>query len=81
MQSHPSELSTPASSGSFLQGSLSAQDTSSKHCVSQVLSKALEVWDLQCIPQEAPDMVAARQHPEREQAFICNLEVGCPAGQ
>ena len=55
-------------------------NTSPKHCVSQVLSKALEVWDLQCIPQEAPDMATARQHPEREQAFICNLQVGWPAG-
>ena len=54
-------------------------NTSRKHCASQVLSKALEVWDLQCIPQEAPDMAIARQHPEREQAFICNLQVGCLA--
>ena len=53
-------------------------NTSLKRCVPQVLSKALEVWDLQCIPQEAPDMATARQHPEREQAFICNLQVRCP---
>ena len=41
----------------------------------QVLSKALEVWDLQIHPLEAPEMADAKQHPDKESAFICNLQV------
>ncbi|KAL6078966.1 ubiquitinyl hydrolase 1 [Balamuthia mandrillaris] len=39
----------------------------------QVIQKALEVWNLKCVPLASPEMVASRQNPLIEQAFICNL--------
>ena len=43
----------------------------------QVLAKALEVWDLPLEPLDAPHMIQSAHHPEQENAFICNLQVGC----
>lgn len=40
----------------------------------QVLSKALDVWDLEIIPMDSPAMAAVRDHPDAESAFICNLQ-------
>ncbi|KAL3148824.1 hypothetical protein ABBQ32_001704 [Trebouxia sp. C0010 RCD-2024] len=40
----------------------------------QVLAKALEVWNLSLQPLDAPDMRISAQHPEQEDAFICNLQ-------
>eukprot|EP00850_Spirogloea_muscicola_P006200 SM000029S10495 [mRNA] locus=s29:484483:485811:- [translate_table: standard] len=39
----------------------------------QVLSKALEVWSLQCVPLDAPGAGQARLEPQREEAFLCHL--------
>ncbi|KAK9838940.1 hypothetical protein WJX74_006331 [Apatococcus lobatus] len=41
---------------------------------SQVLSKALDVWNLEIIPMDSPAMAAVRDHPENESAMICNLQ-------
>lgn len=43
-----------------------------KFC-SQVLQKALEVWDLQVIPLNCPVAEPAQIDPELENAFICHL--------
>lgn len=43
--------------------------------VLQVLSKALENWNLSCTNLDSPDAVGSRAHPEDEEAFICNLQV------
>ena len=40
----------------------------------QVLAKALEVWNLILQPLDAPEMQSTAQHPEQENAFICNLQ-------
>mmetsp|Transcript_7872 Transcript_7872/g.23710 ORF Transcript_7872/g.23710 Transcript_7872/m.23710 type:complete len:429 (-) Transcript_7872:479-1765(-) len=40
----------------------------------QVLSRALEVWGLSVTPLSHPDMRDARAEPQREAAFICNLQ-------
>ena len=40
----------------------------------QVLAKALEVWNLTLQPLDAPEMQSTAQHPEQENAFICNLQ-------
>ncbi|GAX83862.1 hypothetical protein CEUSTIGMA_g11287.t1 [Chlamydomonas eustigma] len=40
----------------------------------QVLQKALEVWNLQVIPFDHPEVKAAKQEPQSENAFICNLQ-------
>ena len=40
----------------------------------QVLAKALEVWNLTLQPLDAPEMQGTAQHPEEENAFICNLQ-------
>ncbi|KAF9356109.1 Ataxin-3 [Mortierella sp. NVP85] len=40
----------------------------------QVLSHALSIWNIQIIPWGAEEVVAARAEPEREAAFICNLD-------
>lgn len=45
-------------------------------CSFQVLSKALEVWGLSATPITSPDMRGVAEEPQREVAFICNLEVG-----
>lgn len=42
----------------------------------QVLSKALANWDLSCLNLQSPEAVESKEHPEKEQAFICNLKVG-----
>lgn len=39
-----------------------------------VLAKALEVWNLSLQPLDAPDMRVSAEHPEQEDAFICNLQ-------
>lgn len=41
----------------------------------QVLSKALQSWGLQAISLDAPEGAIATYEPQREQAYICNLEV------
>ena len=41
----------------------------------QVLAKALEVWSLNLHPLDSPDMRQTAEHPEQEDAFICNLQV------
>lgn len=41
----------------------------------QVLAKALEVFNLNLEPLDAPNMRPSAQHPEQEDAFICNLQV------
>ena len=38
----------------------------------QVLQKALQVWDLQVIPFDSPEL--NRQDPEKEEGFICHLQ-------
>jgi len=40
----------------------------------QVLSKALANWDLSCLNLQSPEAVESKEHPEKEQAFICNLK-------
>ncbi|KAK3828792.1 MAG: Josephin-domain-containing protein [Benniella sp.] len=40
----------------------------------QVLSHALSIWNIQIIPWGAEEVVTARAEPEREAAFICNLD-------
>ncbi|BAB92851.1 putative Machado-Joseph disease gene product ataxin-3 [Oryza sativa Japonica Group] len=40
----------------------------------QVLQKALEVWDLQVIPLDSPDVGSCLFDPELETAFICHLQ-------
>lgn len=44
------------------------------HVSLQVLSKALDVWNLEIIPMDSPAMAAVREHPENESAMICNLQ-------
>ena len=39
-----------------------------------MLAKALEVWNLTLQPLDAPEMQSTAQHPEQENAFICNLQ-------
>ncbi|KAK3272673.1 hypothetical protein CYMTET_19044 [Cymbomonas tetramitiformis] len=39
----------------------------------QVLSKALELWQLTCLPITNPAAGAAQHEPEKEMAFLCNL--------
>ncbi|KAK9789207.1 hypothetical protein WJX73_000078 [Symbiochloris irregularis] len=39
----------------------------------QVLGKALHNWGVSYDSLDSPDMQAAAQHPDQEQAFICNL--------
>ena len=41
----------------------------------QVLSKALDVWGLTCDNLMSEENREAAAHPEREDAFICNLKV------
>jgi len=41
----------------------------------QVLSKALEVWGLTTTPITSPDVPEVAHAPEKETAFICNLQV------
>eukprot|EP00983_Pelagomonas_calceolata_P005387 175285-Pelagomonas_calceolata.AAC.1 len=41
---------------------------------SVVLSKALEVWGLTTTPLTSPDVPEVAQAPEKETAFICNLQ-------
>ncbi|KAF9957975.1 Ataxin-3 [Mortierella alpina] len=40
----------------------------------QVLSHALSIWNIQIIPWGAEEVSDAKAEPEREAAFICNLE-------
>ncbi|KAL6756732.1 Josephin-domain-containing protein [Haematococcus lacustris] len=40
----------------------------------QVLSRALQVWSLSASPITSPDMAGVSQEPQRERAFICNLQ-------
>ncbi|KAF9184357.1 Ataxin-3 [Haplosporangium sp. Z 767] len=40
----------------------------------QVLSHALSIWNVQIIPWGAKEVSDAKTEPEREVAFICNLE-------
>ncbi|KAG0333357.1 Ataxin-3 [Podila humilis] len=40
----------------------------------QVLSHALSIWNAQIIPWGAKEVRAAKMQPEREFAFICNLD-------
>ena len=41
----------------------------------QVLSKALDVWGLTCDNLMSEENRDSAAHPERENAFICNLKV------
>jgi hypothetical protein len=41
----------------------------------QVLSQALQVWNVQVTNLESPDVRDAKAEPQGEQAFICNLQV------
>ena len=41
------------------------------------VSKALENWNLSCVNLQSPEAVESREHPETEEAFICNLRVRC----
>ena len=41
----------------------------------QVLSKAMEVFGLSCANLDGADCAETAAHPEREQAFLCNLRV------
>lgn len=41
----------------------------------QVLSKALHVWGLTCDNLMSEENRESAAHPERENAFICNLKV------
>lgn len=41
----------------------------------QVLNRALQIWNLQCVPLEAPEAVDARSDPQKQSAFICHLQV------
>ena len=41
----------------------------------QVISKALEVWDLTCENLKSEEYRASVAQPERESAFVCNLRV------
>ncbi|KAG0205500.1 Ataxin-3 [Mortierella sp. GBA30] len=40
----------------------------------QVLSHALSIWNIQIVPWGAKEVSDAKAEPEREAAFICNLE-------
>ncbi|KAF9905394.1 Ataxin-3 [Linnemannia zychae] len=40
----------------------------------QVLSHALSIWNLQIVPWGSKEVVDAKSEPEREAAFICNLD-------
>ncbi|CAO3571338.1 unnamed protein product [Mortierella alpina] len=40
----------------------------------QVLSHALSIWNIQIVPWGAEEVSDAKAEPEREAAFICNLE-------
>lgn len=41
----------------------------------QVLNRALQIWNLQCVPLEAPEAADARADPQKQSAFICHLQV------
>lgn len=41
----------------------------------QVLETALKIWGLTCISIESPAAGLAAQQPEKEEAFILNLQV------
>ncbi|KAF6769199.1 hypothetical protein AHF37_10844, partial [Paragonimus kellicotti] len=40
-----------------------------------VISRALAIWSLELVPflRQSPEAVAAREHPENQNAFICNF--------
>jgi ataxin-3 len=40
----------------------------------QVLTKALEVWSLTCVPATSQAAGSAWREPQRESAFLCNLD-------
>lgn len=40
----------------------------------QVLNRALQIWNLQCVPLEAPEAADARADPQTQSAFICHLQ-------
>nr|XP_024379753.1 ataxin-3 homolog [Physcomitrium patens]PNR50945.1 hypothetical protein PHYPA_010131 [Physcomitrium patens] len=40
----------------------------------QVLNRALQIWNLQCVPLEAPEAADARTDPQKQSAFICHLQ-------
>ena len=40
----------------------------------QVLTRALETWNLKCVPVMSQEAGTAWQAPQRERAFICNLD-------
>ncbi|KAF9930618.1 Ataxin-3 [Linnemannia zychae] len=40
----------------------------------QVLSHALSIWNIQIIPWRSKEVSDAKSNPEREAAFICNLD-------
>lgn len=40
----------------------------------QVLSEALQVWSLSCLPIDSPEASSAAFDPQHEQAFICHLQ-------
>ncbi|KAF9133021.1 Ataxin-3 [Mortierella sp. 14UC] len=40
----------------------------------QVLSHALSIWNLQIVPWGSKEVADAKSEPEREAAFICNLD-------
>jgi ataxin-3 len=40
----------------------------------QVLTRALETWNLKCLPVMSQEAGTAWQAPQRERAFICNLD-------
>ena len=40
----------------------------------QVLTRALEAWDLRCVPALSSSAGSAWREPQRERAFLCNLD-------
>ena len=43
----------------------------------QVLGQAMQIWGISYTNIDSPDMTEAAQHPDQQQAFICNLRVCC----
>lgn len=40
----------------------------------QVITQALQVWNIECIPWMSEEAKSARENPLKEKAFICNLQ-------
>ncbi|XP_031563609.1 ataxin-3-like isoform X2 [Actinia tenebrosa] len=57
----------------FLQQPSSNMDDSGFFSI-QVICKALSVWGLELIPYSHPDSQDARENPQNQKAYICNLQ-------